>query len=179
MSPKNPPDDNAWLAEIASVKPLGSKGKPTTPTPAVPKAPSKLIQQRAVVGWNDNPPIPILSNTAECISGLAPNLEKRLLKDLASGKIHPTAVVDLHGLGEGDAWLEFVDFLHAAAAQDHHCALIIHGKGQGYGPQRNMGVIKFQIATWLAGHPKVMAFHTALPEHGGTGATYAYLRRRI
>jgi DNA-nicking Smr family endonuclease len=40
-----------------------------------------------------------------------------------------------------------------------------------------MGVIKFQIAGWLAGHPRVLAFHTALPQDGGTGAIYVYLRR--
>jgi len=100
-----------------------------------------------------------------------------LFKQLATGKLRPTALLDLHGLGEGDAWLELVDFLHACVDQDHRTALIIHGKGTGYGPQRNMGVIKFQIGSWLASHPKVLAFHTAQQPDGGTGAIYVYLKR--
>lgn len=175
-----PEADPAWLEEIQSVRKFG---QPAPPTPALPKMPPdahghpvKPLQH--ITTWNEHQPIPVLSNTAECISGQAPNLEKNILKDLAARKIPPTAVLDLHGLGEGDAWLHLVDFLHAAAAADHRCALIIHGKGRGYGPLGDMGVIKYQIGGWLAGHPKVLAFHTAQPFDGGTGAIYVYLRRR-
>lgn len=181
MNPKPPPASPAttWEEEIANVKPLGGRSVPkaTAPTPRPPEA-KPYVQQRAVAGWNDTTPIPVTLNTAECIMGQAPHLEKHIMKDLAAGKIRPTAVLDLHGLGEGDAWLHLMDFLHAAADHDHRCALIIHGKGLGYGPNRDMGVIKFQIGSWLGGHPKVLAFHTALPQDGGTGAIYAYLRRR-
>lgn len=176
---KKPPPDAAWAAEIADVRPLGSK-KPATP--ALPKMPeptgtTPLVIQRPIAGWNTHQPVPILSNTAECIAGQVEGLEKNILKDLAGGKIRPTAILDLHGLGEGDAWLELVDFLHTAADADHRAVIVVHGKGHGYGPQRNMGVIKFQIGTWLAGHPKVLAFHTAIPHDGGTGAIYVYLKR--
>lgn len=177
------PADPAWLAEIEDIRPLGSK-KP--PTPALPKMPPPTNPQplapppyrpATIGGWNENPPFPIQSNTAQLISGHHPNFDKPLFKKLSLGQIRPTAILDLHGLGEGDAWLQLVDFLHECTLKDHRCALIIHGKGTGYGPNRDMGVIKVQIAAWLAGHPKVQAFHTALPQDGGSGALYAYLKR--
>lgn len=177
-----PPADPSWLKEIADITPLGGKKPPQPPTPKLPAPTNPDIwtlppKPKPVVGWNDNPAIPITSNTAELISGETPNMDRDVLKKLATGQIRPTAILDLHGLGEGDAWLELVDFLHACVVQDHRCAIIIHGKGTGYGPQRNMGVIKFQIATWLASHPRILAFHTATQADGGTGAIYAYLKR--
>jgi DNA-nicking Smr family endonuclease len=130
-----------------------------------------------ITGWYDAPPIPILSNTAECIAGCDASMEKGLFRKLSQGLIRPQAVIDLHGLGEGDALLQLVDFLHSAVTRDIRCALIVHGKGTGYGAARNMGVIKSQIGNWLAIHPKVLAFHTSIPQDGGTGAIYVYLRR--
>ena len=179
---KKLPPDPAWLKEIDDIRPLGAKAPPQPPTPKMPAPTNPDMwtlppKPKPVVGWNDHPAIPITSNTAELISGSTPNMDAKVLKDLSRGDIRPTAILDLHGLGEGDAWLELVDFLHACVSNDHRCALIIHGKGTGYGPQRNMGVIKFQIATWLASHPKVLAFHTCIPADGGMGAIYAYLKR--
>lgn len=175
--------DDAWLAEIQTVKKLGAK---SAPTPAMPKMPQPTgtppivanpHQSLALTGWYDTPPFPVESNTAQRIAGCAPHLESGLFKKLGQGLIRPTAVLDLHGLGEGDAWMQLIDFLHVAVTRDCRCALIIHGKGTGYGPNRDMGVIKYQIASWLAAHPKVLAFHTSLPQDGGTGALYVYLRR--
>jgi DNA-nicking Smr family endonuclease len=183
MSPKPPHvTDPAWLKEIESIRPLGAKAPPQPPTPKMPPPTNPDIftlppKPRPVIGWNEAPAFPVLSNTAECISGHAPHMEPGLFKQLAQGKLRPTALLDLHGLGEGDAWLELVDFLHKCVETDHRTALIIHGKGTGYGPQKNMGVIKFQIGTWLASHPKVLAFHTTIQADGGTGAVYIYLKR--
>lgn len=180
---KKPPQDPAWLEEIQNVRPLGAKAPPT---PALPKRPQPTNWQplapppyrSAIIGgWNDNPPFPIHANTAALISGHHPAFDAALFKKLARGQLRPTAILDLHGLGEGDAWLQLADFLHECVLKSHRCALIIHGKGTGYGPGRDMGVIKVQIAGWLAAHPKVQAFHTALPHDGGTGALYAYLKR--
>lgn len=179
MSPKPPADPSkTWEEEIADVKPLGAKST-STPHQPKPKPPLRpYAHHTAAAGWSDTPPIPVSLNTAECIMGQAPHLEKQVMKDLSAGKIRPSAVIDLHGLGEGDAWLHLTDFIHAAADNDHRCALVIHGKGVGFGPKRDMGIIKFQIGAWLGGHPKVLAFHTAIPQDGGNGAIYVYLRRR-
>lgn len=179
--PPRHPADAAWMKEIESVRPLGAKAPPQPPTPKMP-APTnpdiyELPKPKPIVGWHDHPPIPITSNTADRISGHAEGVDPHIIKTLAKGTIRPTVMLDLHGHGEGDAWLQLVDFLHNCVVADHRCALIIHGKGTGYGAARNMGVIKFQIGGWLASHPKVLAFHTAILTDGGTGAIYVYLKR--
>ncbi len=184
MTQRKPPagTDLDWLNEIADIKPLGAKGPatpalPKMPKPTNPDIPELPYKPKIIMGWNDAPAFPVLSNTVDLISGHAPHMEPGLFKQLAAGKLRPTAILDLHGHGEGDAWLELVDFLHACVENDHRTVMVIHGKGTGYGPARNMGVIKFQIGTWLASHPKVLAFHTALPQEGGSGALYVYLKR--
>ena len=70
-----------------------------------------------------------------------------------------------------------MDYLHDAHASGHRCVLIVSGKGKGYGDDGDMGIIKSQMATWLSHHPKVLAFHSAIPRDGGSGAIYVYLKR--
>jgi DNA-nicking Smr family endonuclease len=177
-NPKSLATDAAWLAEIANVRKQGEKAPNTPPTPKIPPAtgPDTVTPQHRISSWHTKPPFPVQENTSQRQAGADPSIDSKILKHLAKGQYRPTAVVDLHGLGEGDAWLELMEFLHEASRQSHRVALVIHGKGRGWGPQGDMGVIKYQCPAWLAGHPKVLAFHTALPTDGGIGATYVYLR---
>jgi DNA-nicking Smr family endonuclease len=52
--------------------------------------------------------------------------------------------------------------------------LIIHGKG-GYdgGPS----LLKSQVNHWLKQMPEVLAYHSAVRQHGGLGAVYVLLKR--
>ncbi len=180
--PPNPTADPAWLKEIATVRKHGTPApntpaKPPMPAPTGPGALPPEVAHHRISSWHTQPPFPVQENTAQRQAGAHPSLEPKVLKHLAKGMLRPTAVADLHGLGEGDAWLELMEFLHEAARQGHRVALVIHGKGRGWGPAADMGVIKYQLPTWLAGHPKVLAFHTALPADGGMGACYVYLRQ--
>jgi DNA-nicking Smr family endonuclease len=121
--------------------------------------------------------VQILKNEANCLSGYVHSMDQGLFKRLTRGEVPFTDRLDLHGYYEGDAWLATMDFLHEAFSQGHRCVLVICGKGRGWGAAGDMGVIKSQLAGWLATHPKVLAFHTASRRDGGTGAVYAYLRR--
>lgn len=171
--PKNAESDTAaWQAEISTVHPLGTRR--TRPV----QAPTPSIPYIAPIWAPRHIPLNILSNTAACLSGLAHGLPQALLKDLSRGIHSPTATLDLHGLREGDAWLRLMNWLHEAADHDHRCVLVVTGKGRGYGISGDMGLIKSQTAGWLAAHPKVQAFHSAQPHHGGQGAVYVYLKRR-
>lgn len=180
MAPKRPPNaadpanDPAWRDEIADVHPLGTRR--TRPKPAAAQPPAETY---VAPRWAPrHMPLVLHANTAACLAGLADGLPPSLLKDLALGKHRPTASLDLHGLQEGDAWLRLMNWLHQAADHDHRCVLVITGKGRGYGPAGDMGIIKAQAGQWLAGHPHVQAFHTAQPRDGGSGAVYVYLKRR-
>lgn len=54
---------------------------------------------------------------------------------------------------------------------------IVHGKGNG---SRHRGpVLKQKLNYWLRQRDEVLAFCSARPVDGGTGAVYVLLRRRI
>ena len=57
------------------------------------------------------------------------------------------------------------------------CVLIVHGRG--FGSKDNIPVLKNKLASWLtrgAIGKKVLAFTSAKPYDGGTGAVYVLLR---
>ena len=184
MSRTRPPlTDASWEIVAAETTPLG---QPKPNAPKLPKNPAPtgtpLIQKAAptLPKHYRATPLIITSNTAQCLSGHAPQIAKPILKALSNGQILPQEVLDLHGLHEGDAWLRLYAFLHEAAHTERNghpldCVLIIHGKGRGQGIHKDMGILKSQMAAMLARHPAVLAFHTALPQHGGQGATYVLL----
>lgn len=96
---------------------------------------------------------------------------------LSQGKISFTNRIDLHGYREEEAWGVLNQFLNGSMNHGHRCVLVIHGKGKGYGDKQDMGIIKSQVCTWLENSPAVLAYHTAQPKHGGSGAVYVMLRR--
>lgn len=177
-----------WHAEVATVDKLGKPKKSDTRHPRVraahhesPQFPPRFIERHA-----DDMPNPLndisnpsksaycttLSLTPERIAGIAPHIEANVLKNLSKGAIPPTADIDLHGLTSPEAYQEITHWIYDAFHNDHRCLLVITGKGRG-----TMGAIKSQLPQWLNNNPHVLAYHTALPKHGGTGALYIYLRR--
>lgn len=86
--------------------------------------------------------------------------------------------LDLHGRRESEASEILLGFLNKSYALGLRCVLIVHGKGKGYGEQGDMGIIKANVPMWLECSSAVMAYYTALPKHGGSGAVYVLLRRK-
>jgi DNA-nicking Smr family endonuclease len=66
------------------------------------------------------------------------------------------------------------DFLQYHHQQKNHCLKIIHGKG--HRSPTAQPVLKNYINQWLRQYPEVLAFCSARPEDGGTGAVYVLLR---
>lgn len=117
------------------------------------------------------------SHTSDLIYGHLPSLDNKILKKLRQGQFPIQGRIDLHGLTLEQAYNQSMSFLHARHAQGARVVLITHGKGKGYGHLNDMGIIKSQIHQWLMGHTQVLAFHTALPKHGGAGALYVLLKK--
>ncbi len=83
--------------------------------------------------------------------------------------------LDLHGLTLEAAKALLVDFLLDCTARGIKCVRIVHGKGH-----RSVGhvpVLKPRIAYWLAHASQVVAYVSAKPADGGTGALYVLLKR--
>lgn len=97
-----------------------------------------------------------------------------VLRKLKRGQYAIQNELDLHGLNREAARLEVVRFLAHCQDRRHRCVRIIHGKGNR---SPNSGpVIKTLVDSWLRRRKDVLAFCSARPVDGGTGAVYVLLR---
>lgn len=101
----------------------------------------------------------------------------KALNRLRRGDFATRCIIDLHGLSEEKAQEQLQAlFTRCRARSDRH-AIIVHGKGRSSASEHP--VIKNLINWWLRQHPRVLAFCSALPQDGGTGAVYVLLAPTI
>ena len=99
-----------------------------------------------------------------------------VLRKLRRGHFRVGAIVDLHGMTVPIARQALADLIHTAKRKDITCVRIIHGKGKR---SRHKGpVLKQKVNHWLRQRDDVLAFCSARPVDGGTGAVYVLLKRR-
>jgi DNA-nicking Smr family endonuclease len=106
-----------------------------------------------------------------CRSGL----QHSVLKKLRRGHYATEAELDLHGLRVDEARQALTAFLHDALSQRLKTVRIIHGKG--HGSLHKQPVLKGKVNHWLRQRSEVLAFCSARPVDGGTGAVYVLLQR--
>ena len=115
----------------------------------------------------------------EYIEGAVHGVGRKIMKMLKRGKIPVQGHIDLHGLTKKDAEKEVRDFLVNSHKRGLRCLLIVHGRGLN--SPDSIPVLKERIPVWLNRGPArkiVLAFASARPYDGGTGAIYVLLRRR-
>ena len=100
--------------------------------------------------------------------------QKSMLKKMRTGKLPVENVLDLHGLTVHQASRELAEFLDDCQRNGYRHVMIIHGKG--YRSQQKP-VIKPMVNRWLKQAHEVLAFSSAQPKDGGTGAVYVLLRK--
>ncbi len=105
---------------------------------------------------------------------LTPGMQKNVLKKLRKGVYGLDATIDLHGYTSAKAKLMLVKFMHHCVENGFRCVHIIHGKG--YRSQDSHPVLKNDVNVWLRQHRDVLAFCSAPPREGGTGAVMVLLR---
>lgn len=116
----------------------------------------------------------LASEIGEVLSYLRDGHDPRLLRRLRRGLFAVQDEIDLHQMRQRDARRILREFLAEAAGLGHRCVRIVHGKGlrSPEGP-----VLKGLVDGLLRQHGHVLAFTSARPEAGGTGATLVLLRR--
>ena len=114
----------------------------------------------------------------EYMEGSVKGFSRKLMKRLKKGEFPVQDYIDLHGLTRQEAEKDVRDFLFQSCRLEHRCVLIVHGRGLN--SPDSFSVLKERMPTWLTrGSAKkiVLAFCSAKPYDGGTGAIYVYLRR--
>jgi DNA-nicking Smr family endonuclease len=108
------------------------------------------------------------------LSYCQPSIPRHRLNQLKRGEICPQARLDLHGFRPDEARERLCDFLEKQLQMQHRCVLIIHGKGSRGG---EAPILKNLVHHWLPQISLVMAYHSAIPRDGGTGAIYVLIKR--
>ena len=162
-----------FLAEVRDTEPLTL----VVPEPWRRRPPPYPIA-RPVEALDDDKEASGLSEaqveTHEYLLYAKPGVQKRVLADLQRGAIPRELELDLHGLTVNFAAQLCKEFLADCTQRRARCAHIIHGKG--YGSQERQPVLKRKVNYWLRLRPDVLAFCSATPRDGGTGAVYVLLR---
>jgi len=102
--------------------------------------------------------------------------ERQIIKKLKHGRINVEDTLDLHSMTEEQAYNALCTFLIKSSMAGLRYLLVVVGKGKG-----GTGVIKSNFKHWIESDirfaKKVIMIKEALPEHGGAGAYYVFLRR--
>jgi DNA-nicking Smr family endonuclease len=184
-APRKKSDEQLLAEEMAGVAPLAPdpRGRLGAPGPSPAPRPSRRAADDAeayaeladlVEGAG---PFDITA-TEEYIEGLAPGIDRRLLRKLKHGDWALQGHLDLHGLSSDEARAEVERFLESARSQGKRCVLIIHGRG--HHSKEGIAVLKERLKVWLTRGRiarGVLAFATARPADGGGGAVYVLLRK--
>lgn len=102
-------------------------------------------------------------------------LTKLVWRQMKNGLYPIEARLDLHGCTVVEARQALHEFIQSCYQQSTRHILIIHGKGYS----SNTGAkLKTHIAHWLQQTPEVLAACSAMPQHGGTGALYVFIRSK-
>lgn len=90
------------------------------------------------------------------------------------GKYEIDARLDLHRKTVQQAREDVFRFIADAMKYDLRTVIILHGKGE---KEATPALLKSWTNKWLRELEDVIAFHSAQPQHGGTGAVYVMLRK--
>lgn len=119
-----------------------------------------------------------LSCSDEYVEGHVPQLDPRIMAALKGGALPIQDYCDLHGLSVALAQVRLREFLAQAQICNYRTVLVVHGRGRN--SPGHLPVLKQHLAGWLTlkrFRRQVLAFASAQPYDGGTGALYLLLRR--
>ena len=102
-------------------------------------------------------------------------VRRREIERLRRGRFKVEADLDLHGRNVAGAVAALDRFLEDSRRRGCRCVRIIHGKG--FGSRTGLPIMKAHVDRWLRARSEVLAFCSATPPEGGTGAVYVLLRR--
>ena len=154
---------------ISSDKITPKKPKPY-PTPRQKNLDQEKVMELLAVGPIEDEDM----QAGDILSYCVPGIQKQTFRKLKRGQYSVGAELDLHGTTRIEAQELLYDFVEDSRQRGIKCVRIIHGKGHG---STNKGpVIKPLVNKWLRKRDDVLAFYSARPVDGGTGAVYVLLK---
>ncbi|MCG8435607.1 MAG: Smr/MutS family protein [Gammaproteobacteria bacterium] len=169
---KNLPDEELFRNSLSGVQPLKSDKVPLQAPKPKPLAKFSRADNEKVLEESLQGPV---EEEDDSLFFARPGLQNRVVRKLRRGQLSVAAELDLHGLTVEKAKSAITAFLRDAIDAGYRCVRIIHGKGYGSGSRGP--ILKLKIPAWLRKRNEVLAFCSARPVDGGTGALYVLLRK--
>lgn len=175
------PEERAlWHHVVRDAAPLHTQSAPELP-PSVPPpqaSPPLAEPPRTLPEPAPSPPPALRMLVSKRLDPSGPiDLDRRTWLKLRRGNYPIDARLDLHGSTQAEAHVRLDSFLGGAQARGNRCVLVITGRALGRG-----GTLRTMTPRWLDEAPnraRVLAFAQAQLHHGGDGALYVLLRRRL
>lgn len=166
-------DERAFREAMTGVRPLPPRRHVASPPPPA-EARFAREERRQVLAESLLPPAdPAILDSGEAVAFRRPWVRADILRRLRRGEFAIAAECDLHGLGRHAAHEALRDFIAESVARGLGCVRVIHGKGRGSGPAGP--VLKLVVDHWLQRMDDVLAYASARPVDGGTGAVCVLL----
>ncbi|MEE9304614.1 MAG: Smr/MutS family protein [Thiotrichaceae bacterium] len=173
----SPQEANEFHNAMSGVEPL-RHDKVIHDTPKPRAVPIKSIEDEQLVlkDMLSDEYEPLDLQAGDILSYCDVGLQRKVFRKLRRGHYRITDELDLHGMNAKQAKEMLLPYLQEVKQLAGCCLRIIHGKGNrsaDKGP-----VLKRKVDHWLQLHGRVLAYHSALPCDGGTGAVYVLLKRQ-
>ena len=174
--------DDDFEKAMADVQPLAPSRRRANAAPPERLSPSAEAARRAAALGETDPAasnpltegeVPSVEPHA-VLSWKQDGVQNGVFERLRTAQYPLAGELDLHGHTVAEARERVYHFLTEQRARGHRAVLIAHGRGERSAtPAR----LKSFLAHWLTELPMVIAFHSALPRQGGTGAVYVLLKK--
>jgi len=174
-----PDDEDVFFRAMQGVRPLEGRGRDIAPDctrqyiESIETDNSLDILNKLVNGHIEFD----IEYSDEYIHGYVQGINSRTLRKLKAGNLSIQAHLDLHGLNTIQARMRLLNFMREQYISSNKCVLLIPGRGRN--SPLGAAVLRNEVQTWLTREPLkriVLAFCSAQPRHGGTGALYVLLR---
>jgi DNA-nicking Smr family endonuclease len=176
--------DRSFLDEMSDVVPLKREPRAGVRGRAAVERDASLEQRRAAA--EQGPPRDRNTLSEDGIAPLdawyvlefkRPGVQNGVFRKLKQGKYDSEARLDMHRMTASTARRELFGFIEESHLLGLRTVMVIHGKGQTSAEKERCSILKGCTDKWLRDLDVVQAFHSAQPQHGGTGAVYVLLRK--
>ncbi|MCU0761199.1 MAG: Smr/MutS family endonuclease [Steroidobacteraceae bacterium] len=164
----------AFREAVRDVRPLACEPRIVHRRKPRPRAEFRRRDELAVLEESITlTPADLEVETGDELAFRRPGVQDSVMRKLRRGQYRVEAEIDLHGLTLPEAKQGLRDFLAGAIFRGLRCVRVVHGKGLRSGHRGP--VLKNGVNVVLRRTDPVVAFCSARPLDGGTGALYVLL----
>jgi DNA-nicking Smr family endonuclease len=171
-------DESLFVNAMQGVNPVDGKGRDL---PLKPKGEAKtgaVVEPDYLKDFLEGKIEFALEYSEEFFEGHVMGLDPLVAAKLRAGQYSPEANIDLHGQNAEQAQETLINFIRQAYNKSQRFLVVVTGRGKN--SPGGLGILRKNMQEWLTQNPLkrvVLAFCTAQPKDGGTGAVYILLRR--